>query len=133
MQQENSRDKNRKSEAQKRFDEAENAGRFAGDDADARNARAQAEQNVKQDAQNSGNRQRQKMGDGQIMDADAVRPGHANMMEEEAQNINKDTTGADRLDDDSESQKARNKAGQGIQQGRDTGSSDDRSRNSSSR
>lgn len=132
MQQENSRDKNRKSEAQKRFDEADNAGRFAGDDADARNARAQAEQNVKQDAQNSGNRQRQKMGDGQIMDADAVRPGHANMMEEEAQNINKDSTGADRLDDN-EIEKARNKAGQGIQQGRDTGSSDDRSRNSGSR
>ena len=132
MQQENSRDKNRKSEAQKRFDEAENAGRFAGDDADARNARAQAEQNVKQDAQNSGNRQRQKMGDGQIMDADAVRPGNANMMEEEAQNINKDSTGADRLDDN-EIEKARNKAGQGIQQGRDTGSSDDRSRNSGSR
>ena len=133
MQQENSRDKMRKSEAQKTFEEADNAGRFAGDGADARSARAQAEQNVKREGQNSGNKQRQKMGDGQIMDADAVRPGHANMMKEEAQNINKDRTGADRLDDDSETGKARNKAGGGIQQGRDTGSSDDRSRNSGSR
>jgi len=133
MQQQNSNDKVRKSEAQKRLEEAENAGRFAGDDADARNARAQAEQNVRQEGQNSGDRQQQKMGSGEIMDADAVRPGQANMMEEEAQNINKDRTGADLLDDDSETGKARNKANQGIQQGRDTGTSDERSRNSGSR
>ena len=133
MQQENSSDKMRKSEAQKRFEEADNAGRFAGDDADARRARAQAEQSVKQDAQNSGNRQDRDMGNGEIMDADDVRPGHANMMEEEAQNINKDRTGADRLVNDNEAQKARNKSSEGIKQGRDTGSSDDRSRNSGSR
>jgi hypothetical protein len=35
-------DKNRKSEAQERFDEADNAGRFAGNDEDARKAKENA-------------------------------------------------------------------------------------------
>ena len=45
--------KNRKSEAQENFEVAENAGRFAGNDADARTARQQAEENIRRDA-NSG-------------------------------------------------------------------------------
>jgi hypothetical protein len=36
------KDKNRKTEAQERFDEADNAGRFAGNDADAQQARQAA-------------------------------------------------------------------------------------------
>lgn len=131
MQPENSSNKNRKSEAQKRFEEGDNAGRSAGNDTDARNARA--EQNVKRETPNSSGSQRQKMGDGEIMDGDTVRPGHANMMEEEAQNINKDSTGADRLDNDGETGKARNKASEGTRKGGHTGSSTDRSRNSDSR
>lgn len=133
MQQENSRDKMRNSEAQNRSGEENNKGRLAGDKAGDRSAGAQANQNVKREAPNSTGNQRQQMGDGQIMDGDTVRPGHANMMEEEAQNINKDRSGADRLDDASDTEKARNKASEGSRQGRDTGSSNDRTRNSGSR
>ncbi|MGV3657070.1 MAG: hypothetical protein ACO1NX_03915 [Chitinophagaceae bacterium] len=124
-------DKIRKSEAQKRFEEADNAGRFAGNDADAQNARAQAKENIRQDAQSTGTRRG--MDSGEIMDADNVRPGQGNMLEEEAQNIGKDRGSADRLDSGSETEKARNKATHGIKESRDTGSSDDRSRNSGSR
>ncbi len=141
MPQSNSSDKMRKSEAQKRFEEADNAGRFAGNDTDAQSARAQAEENIRQDTQsNQGNRSRQEAGSdgrgmdsGEIMDADSVRPGQGNMLEEEAQNIGKDRGSADQLDSGSEAEKARNKATQGIKEGRDTGSSDDRSRNSGTR
>src|SRR5687768_17142166 len=41
--------KNRKSEAQERFDQADNAGRFAGNDPDARAAREQAMEQIRQD------------------------------------------------------------------------------------
>jgi hypothetical protein len=76
--------------------------------------------------QNSGNRNKRKLDSGEIMNADDVKPGQANMMEEEAQNINKDR--ADRLDSDAETKRARNKANQGSKEGRD-----ERSRNSGSR
>lgn len=40
-------DKPRKSDARKAYEEQENAGRFAGDDADAQAARAEAEQKIR--------------------------------------------------------------------------------------
>ncbi len=131
MQQNNrNEEKGRKSEAQKKFEEADNAGRFAGNDADAEQARAQAEENIRQDTHH----QRQgKMNDNQILDADDVKPGQTNMLEEEAQNINKNRDGGDLANNDSSLEHARNKATQGIQEGRDTGTSDDRSRNSGTR
>src|SRR5215217_8207577 len=43
----------RKSEAQERFDEAENEGRFAGNDADAQNAKKAAIENIRQDPQSA--------------------------------------------------------------------------------
>ncbi|MBD0333773.1 MAG: hypothetical protein ICV66_14095 [Chitinophagaceae bacterium] len=46
-------DKNRKSEAQEIFEQADNAGRFAGDDADAKGARNQAIENIRQDTSSS--------------------------------------------------------------------------------
>ena len=51
MQQENDRneDKNRKSEAQKRFDAADNAGRFAGNNQDANAARQEAMEDIEHD------------------------------------------------------------------------------------
>ena len=134
MQQDNQNtNKQRKSEAQKTFEEADNAGRFAGDDTDAQSARHQAEQNIRQDAQSSRGQQNREITEGAIMDGDDVRPGHANMMEEEAQNINKDRSGSTLTNNEDSLEKARNKATQGIKEGRDTGSSDDRSRNSGSR
>ena len=134
MQQNNeNREKNRKSEAQKAFEEADNAGRFAGDDADARNARAQAENNISQQAGGQQGRNQRDMPNGGIMDGDVVRPEQSNMLEAEAQNINKDSEGDALRNNDDSLEQARNKATQGIKEGRDTGSSDDRSRNSGSR
>ena len=49
----NNQHKHRKSEAQKQFEEADNAGRFAGDDADAKAAKEQAMENIRQDTQST--------------------------------------------------------------------------------
>lgn len=134
MQQDNrNNDKMRKSEEQKRFEEADNAGLFAGDDAQSQQARAQYEESSRQESRRTEEHQRSQMGDGQVLDGDDVRPGQANMMEEEAQNINKDRKDGDLTNNEDSLEKARNKATQGIKEGRDTGSSDDRSRNSGSR
>jgi len=47
--------KNRKSESQEIFEQADNAGRFAGNDADAKAARTQAGENINMDSQSSRN------------------------------------------------------------------------------
>ncbi len=57
----NNQQKHRKSEAQKQFEAADNAGRFAGDDADAKAAKEQAMENIKQDT-NSSREERNKEG-----------------------------------------------------------------------
>ena len=133
MQQNSSNEKMRKSEAQKRFEEDENAGRFAGDDADARNARAQAERAMQQQTGSRQDGNRHDMPNGGIIDGDDVRPEQGNMLEAEAQNINKRGQGDALQNNDNNLDQARNKATQGIREGRDTGTSDDRSRNSGSR
>ena len=45
-----SENKNRKSESQERFEEADNAGRFAGNDTDAQSAKQQAINNIREDS-----------------------------------------------------------------------------------
>lgn len=135
MQQDNrNADKNRKSEAQKRFEEADNAGRFAGDDNDAQAARTQMTESIRQDTTASqSERERQEytpddrqMGNGEVVDGDDVRPAQANMLDAEAQNISGDRTGDNLMNNDNSIEQARNKATQGIKEGRDTGTSDDR-------
>lgn len=133
MQQNSSNEKMRKSEAQKTFDEADNAGRFAGDDADARSARSNAESAIQQQAGSQQGGNRRDMPNGGIMDGDDVRPEQGNMLEAEAQNINKNNKADELLNNEDNLEQARNKATQGIKEGRDTGTSDDRSRNSGSR
>ena len=125
-------DKMRKSEEQKRLEEAENAGRLAGNDAESQQARARYEESSRQEARRAEEHQRSQMGDGQVLDADAVRPAQGNMLNEEAQNINKDRGDADLLEGEEETKNARNKAMQG-KEGRDTDSSNDGSRYSGSR
>lgn len=109
--------KNRKSEAQKKFEEAENAGRFAGNDADAQAARNQALENIRQDTAST---RQERNPDGENRDhtdADAGRdPAQVHDLKEEAQNVNDDTG---RSLSDEEAEKARNKANEGIKQNRD--------------
>lgn len=130
MQQNNrNEEKARKSEAQKTFEEADNAGRFAGDDADAQNARTKAEANIRQEAgalRNQG--QQPKAGDDEN-----IRPEQSNAFKAEAQNINKAGNDGNLHNNDNSLEHARNKANQGIKEGRDTGRSDDGSRNSDNR
>lgn len=106
-------DKNRKSEARERFDGADNAGRFAGGDADAQAARQQAEGSIRQEASvgrgdiNKGSDQRDtpaKRGANQVQDTGG-----------DAQNVKDDDA---RLEG-REAEEARNKATEGSRQGRD--------------
>ena len=105
--------KNRKSEAQERFDEADNAGRFAGNDADARAARKQAKENIRQDTGSSR--------DERADERDATGAGERNGPEYaqdfvgDAQNVNDDNG---RPMTDEEAEHARNKATEGLRQGR---------------
>jgi hypothetical protein len=87
--------KDRKSEEQKRYEEADNAGLFAGDDADAKAAREQATANVT---------------------ADDTRPRlETPIADEDAQNVR---AVGNRIEGE-EAEKARNKATEGIRQNRD--------------
>lgn len=122
MQQEQSNnEKDRKSEAQKRFEEADNAGRFAGDDADARSAREQAMQGIPQQVQagaqdpGDGNR------DAAIGNSEARRQGNqVHDLKGEAQNVNTDPEEPGRLGgNDRDAEHAREKAMEGIKQRRD--------------
>jgi hypothetical protein len=96
-------DKNRKSEAQERFEQADNAGRFAGNDSDAKAARQQAEEAIRQDNSSSSS-ERNKRGTAQAQDT----AGDAQ---------NEEVDGSGRLEG-KESEEARNKATEGIRQGR---------------
>jgi hypothetical protein len=102
----------RKSESQKIFEEADNAGRFSGRDTDAQAARYQAEENIRMDAQSSGKKRDKK----ENTDAEARRDAaQSHDYKGEAQNVNDDTG---RPLNKEETNKARNKANEGLRQGR---------------
>lgn len=106
-------DKNRKSEAQERIEQADNAGRFAGGDADAQAARDRAEKSIRQES--SGARGDRNKGTDQ-RDTPARRG--ANQAQDtagDAQNVKDSDT---RLEG-KEAKEARNKATEGSRQGRD--------------
>jgi hypothetical protein len=104
----------RKSEAQTRLEEADNAGRFAGSDADAQAARKQAIENVKQDTNST---QKERSQSSEDTDAEARRdPAQTHDAKGEAQNINDDSS---RPLTNEEAEHARNKAGEGIRQKRE--------------
>jgi hypothetical protein len=130
-------EKNRKSEAEEIFDEADNTGRFAGNDADAQEAKRQATENIRQDSaarrdeqQSPGAGKGTSPGDqlsGRDQNDQEARRDAAQTHDYkgEAQNVNDDEgrpmTGEDEL------QHARNKANEGIRQNRedsDSGTND---------
>lgn len=107
-------DKNRKSEAQERFEQADNAGRFAGDDNDAKAARKRMEEDIRQDT-NASREDRNKGTD--RLDTPAKRTtNQAQDTAGDAQNEEVDNTG--RLEG-READAARNKSTEGQRQGRD--------------
>ena len=109
-----STDKNRKSEAQEIFEQADNVGRFAGDDTDAKAAKDQAIENIRQDTMSS--REERNKSD-ENTDAEAHRdPAQTQDYKAEAQNVN-DDTGRPMAED--ELDHARNKATEGMRQDRD--------------
>ncbi|MBD0297424.1 MAG: hypothetical protein ICV84_19905 [Flavisolibacter sp.] len=108
------KEKNRKSEAQEIYEQADNAGRFAGDDADAKAAQETAIENIRQDT-NSNREERNK--DQENTDAEARRDwAQTQDYKGEAQNVNDDTG---RPMTDEEARDARNKATEGMRQQRD--------------
>lgn len=118
MAQDNKRNeqKNRKSVAQERFEEADNAGRFAGNDADAQAAKRRMEENIRQDT-GASHQERNKGTD--RLDTPAKRTtNQAQDTAGDAQNVETDDTG--RLEGQ-EAQRARNKANEGLRQSREEG------------
>ena len=110
-------EKNRKSEAQEIYEQAENAGRFAGDDADARAAQAKAEENIRQET--IANRGKINKEDKENIDTDVEAhrdPAKVHDYKGEAQNVNDDTN---RPMSGDEAAQARNKATEGIRQQRE--------------
>jgi hypothetical protein len=104
--------KQRKSESQERFEEADNAGRFAGNDTDAQAAKQEAIDNIREDSGSSRDER-----DQQTTDAEAGRdPGQTHDYKGEAQNVNDDEG---RPLDNGDTEKARNKATEGLRQGRE--------------
>ena len=104
-------DKQRKSKAQEIYEQADNAGRFAGNDTDAQAAREQAKENVRQDT-NSTRSERNK-------DNNEERERDTRQSKDysgEAQNVNDD---AGRPLNPDEVENARNKSMEGIRQGRE--------------
>lgn len=94
------------------FEQADNAGRFAGNDTDAQAARRQAEKNIRADAQST-TEERNK---NENTDAEARRdPAQSHDYKGEAQNVNDDTG---RPLSKEEPDKARAKAAEGLKQGR---------------
>jgi hypothetical protein len=103
--------KQRKSEAQEIFEQADNAGPFAGNDADAQAARSQAKENIRQDVKSS----RQERDKNENTDAEANRDAQSQDYKGEAQNVNDDTG---RPLSEEETKQARNKANEGLRQRR---------------
>jgi hypothetical protein len=105
--------KNRKSEAQERVEQADNAGRFAGNDADARAARQRAEESIRRQS-NTGREDRNE--DTDQPDTPARRStSQAQDLAGDAQNVKDGDT---RLEG-REAEEARKKATEGMRQGRD--------------
>jgi len=104
--------KNRKPDSMERFEEADNSGRFAGDDPDARAARQQAIEEVRMD---SGSNREERTGSeaDETTDAGARGKQQADDFKGEAQNVNDDTG---RPLNEEETEQARNKALEGQRQ-----------------
>ena len=110
--------KNRKSEAQEIYEQADNAGRFAGDDADSKAAREQAIENIRQDTDSS---REERNNEDNNTDEEARRdPAQSQDYKGEAQNVNDDTG---RPLDEKEVDHARNKANVDQRQNKEGGSS----------
>ena len=105
--------KNRKSKEQETFEEADNAGRFSGNDADASVARGIAQERIRQDTGSSARERNETEGP---TDAEARRDqGQSHDYKGESQNVNDDTG---RPMSDQEIEKARSKANEGLRQER---------------
>lgn len=110
--------KDRKSGAQEIYEQADNAGRFAGDDAGSKAAEQQASENNRQDTES--NRQERNK-DNDFTDAEARRdPAQSQDYKGEAQNVNDDTG---RPLNEQELDHSRNKANEDQSQNRDNGNS----------
>jgi hypothetical protein len=107
-------EKQRKSEAQEIHEQADNAGRFAGDSPDSQAALEQSVENIRQDTGSS----RQERDKGGNEGADEGSP-NSQVQESagDAQNVEDDGSG--RLEGE-EAERARNKATEGQRQGRDS-------------
>ena len=115
MAQDNSKntDKQRKSEAQERFEQADNAGRFAGDDNDAKRARQVAEEAIRQDTGSSSGEHNKGT---DRLDTPAKR-GTTQAQDTAGDAQNEEVDGSGRLEG-KEAEDARNKATEGMRQGR---------------
>jgi hypothetical protein len=104
----NNQDKNRKSKEQEIFEQVDNAGRFAGNDSDAKAAKEKAVENIRQDT-NSTSEERNN--NDEERDADQSKDFRG-----ESQNVKDDSGGRLRGE---EATSARDKAEEGIRQKRD--------------
>ena len=105
--------KNRKSESEEIFEQADNAGRFAGDDADSKVAKDQAVENIRQDTRSSVT-ERNKDDEDDNGGLEKINVGEGD--DEESQNVRDDM---DQLLSDEDVNHARNKATEGQRQNRD--------------
>jgi hypothetical protein len=106
----NNQNKNRKSKEQEIFEQADNAGRFAGNDSDAKAAKEKAVENIWQDT-NSTSQERNNNNNDSERDADQSQDYRG-----ESQNVKDDSGGRIRGE---EAASARDKAEEGIRQKRD--------------
>lgn len=105
-------EKQRKSEAQEIHEQADNAGRFAGDSPDSQAALEQSKENIRQD---TGSSREERSGDNEA--DDGQRDNQVQDTGGDAQNVEDDGSG--RLEGE-EAERARNKATEGLRQGRDS-------------
>lgn len=111
MPQDREREKPRSGNVQKRYDEADNAGEFAGDDNQAKAARKHAQDQIDKERRTSNDRQSAEEIKSDTTDVLAHRnPTHGRDYKGEAQNINDDSG---RPLTDEEAARARNKASEG--------------------
>lgn len=108
-------EKQRKSEAQEIHEQADNAGRFAGDSPDSQAALQQSVENIRQDT-GSSRQERDKDGNDNGPEGGPDR-NQAQDTAGDAQNVEDDGSG--RLEGE-EADRARNKATEGQRQGRDS-------------
>lgn len=114
MKQNNS--KNRKSRSEEIFEQAENAGRFSGNDDSSRSAREQGIRNINEDKEAL---KAARMGAGNVEDENSTKTTPQSQdTKGEAQNVNDDQG---RPLNDEETDYARNKANEGLRQGRSDG------------